>query len=344
MLSSYKFLLLVQIIPYYSEKKDVRRRKLFINLQTALFLLVFLSQMPGLAAQHTQFKRPNLNRCLVGILNYYGKYCELVNYRFKKPTFLDAIDPSSQEWKRLSVRNSTQASVSSEYLENLYYSITEEFDPWFRNKKKSNFRKMLVDQHKKLVYGKTGKTPYKGFTSIGLDVPPSVFRNALSNNEPLLISVDNKLLKNEIGLERVNELRVKLKHETDPSVKIFIDGIHPQAWPEIFMERTGIMVQYPNAKYLNKYIDRMDVLMDEIRAINVNTSNKTKLLNTLAEYLQLGVVAHPFKRVNFSMLMGQVNYILKLHGFNGISHGLLDYAGLINDTVSFKKLFIQAVK
>jgi len=66
-------------------------------------------------------------------------------------------------------------------------------------------------------------------------------------------------------------------------------------------------------------------------------------LKTLAEYIQLFVIAHPFERINYSILMAQVNAMLVTKKCKPIHHGYLDFDCFIYSSDIIEKAFIQCV-
>lgn len=71
--------------------------------------------------------------------------------------------------------------------------------------------------------------------------------------------------------------------------------------------------------------------------------NGEKSLDLLGYYIQLGVICHPFEKVNFSLIMSQVNYILKVWNYTPISHGYLDFECFLNSTNIIIKRFKKRV-
>jgi hypothetical protein len=67
------------------------------------------------------------------------------------------------------------------------------------------------------------------------------------------------------------------------------------------------------------------------------------LLQALATYFHLGIHAHAFVRINQSLLMAQVNYILMLNRFRPVYHGYADLAAAFLDTGDFRDYFMRYV-
>jgi hypothetical protein len=71
------------------------------------------------------------------------------------------------------------------------------------------------------------------------------------------------------------------------------------------------------------------------------TYNDQETLDLIAEYYHTAVYARPMGNVNNSMFMNQVNYLLKLSGREGISHGQLDHIACRVSKEHFKILFAK---
>jgi len=269
------------------------------------------------------------------------------------PSFLKELAPDSSEWIRMSVRYPHKRDHNKIYLENLFVAISEVFDPWFRNGSISDYEGILKIQHHIMAYGRSFNSVYRGVHELE-NIYPGVFRSEIKDishlltNFSLRISDDvdpSKLpeaVKNLIGLFRDSD--VKSLAQIDPIIyRTPIPEIPEDSLPEIIITKNEFRAYFPPHYKIKIYLKRMKKVMKEIRKIPVSISERHKLLPLLAEYLQLGVCAHPFLRINFSMLMGQVNYILKFHGLRGISHKNLDCLALISDSKDFKKRFFMNV-
>lgn len=63
----------------------------------------------------------------------------------------------------------------------------------------------------------------------------------------------------------------------------------------------------------------------------------------LANYIQYFVIGHPFKAINFSICMAQVNALLYLAGFDPIYHEHLDFACFVYDYYRIEAIFKELV-
>ena len=101
--------------------------------------------------------------------------------------------------------------------------------------------------------------------------------------------------------------------------------------------------KYPNAKHLKLYVKRMEDLMAELKSFDLEKGNKKDFLKTLADYYHVGANAHLFEKVNNSVLMAQVNYLLGYAGVKPIAHGRLDYIAFGSNSEDFRKIFLKTI-
>ena len=107
-------------------------------------------------------------------------------------------------------------------------------------------------------------------------------------------------------------------------------------WHSIENTKEGLRLYLPQNKYVKYYINKMEEIMNCLR-------NGNKSLDLLGHYIQLGVIGHPFEKVNFSLIMSEVNYILDLWGYIPINHGYLDFECFLNPTKNIIRSFKQTV-
>jgi hypothetical protein len=101
-------------------------------------------------------------------------------------------------------------------------------------------------------------------------------------------------------------------------------------------------MRYPQNHSTEYYLGEMAQIMEEIRDLPPNAP-KPRTLHLLADYIQLFSAGLPFDRVNFSIAMAQVNYVLMSHGLRGIENGELDLISAMVDTTLFRKIFSDFV-
>ena len=124
-----------------------------------------------------------------------------------------------------------------------------------------------------------------------------------------------------------------------------IDGIPLNALPRFRVLPNGKEIDYlyPAPADLQKYLDLMDVTLTQIHEALKLNPRSLKTLRLLARFYQLGIVGHPFVRVNNSVLMALVNTVLIRMGLVPISHGKLDYEVRILSSDLATKVFIEHV-
>lgn len=259
------------------------------------------------------------------------------------------VDPADPEWQRTIVRyppgdsRHVRSPAFSNYSQNLANSINEVFDPWFRTGTEDSFVDMLERQWDHItgravnpaegnyhgyftgMYSGRGggnSTPFYGKRRLGIvsiAISPSDFRT------PIFYS----------------DLRSRLPNPGQPDARTPIEGISdPTDLPSVFNSTEGHpVVIYPHPSIINRYLRRMAEVMELIRA----EPDQTRLLDLLSVYYQLGISAHTYERINNSLLMAQVNYILTRRGLRGISHRDLDILAITRSTAEFRTFFIRDV-
>jgi hypothetical protein len=282
----------------------------------------------------------------------------------------------SAEWKRLSVRDASKPMLDDHYLGRLHASLKEVFAPWFRKEAPLNglpFSEILRQQHIVLVTGVDGSEHYAGATLIAHDKVPSHVPEGLYRDEGYRLHEDGHIMtfRTEAKLpeksahlqamidwyashpeaDKVKEPEKDIFPDPFTSSKASFDIIHlprlrgdVKVWNEVF--ENYITHHYPAARDLPKLRDAMTKVMDDMRNYGPNLSHAKTwpgLSENLAEYLYLGIHAHPFEAGNYSLVMSQVNYILERAGLRGISHANLDYIGISEQFDDFKKAFLTSV-
>lgn len=102
----------------------------------------------------------------------------------------------------------------------------------------------------------------------------------------------------------------------------------------------------PEPEFVELYIKRGETLMTEIRALlktrarGANVDIDKRITTLLADYYQVMINAHPFVRINHSLFMNQVNYVLLLMGRKPLAHSDMDFLAMILDSAQFRGLFL----
>ncbi len=110
-----------------------------------------------------------------------------------------------------------------------------------------------------------------------------------------------------------------------------IEGVAPEYWPRNFalFDSEDNIVElhhyYPPFRHVLDYIESAGQQMRNIRRDLKRGVERDVVLRELCQYFHTAINGHIFPRVNNSILMGQVNLILRRIGMNPISHDKLDY-------------------
>lgn len=266
----------------------------------------------------------------------------------------------SPEWKRISVRDPAQPILNRDYLYRTYQSVAKVFGPWFLQKgplKDLPLSEVMRLQHIVLVTEETGGDPYVGATLIANGRVPTPLiagqyrtngHRAHSDGHPMSFRIEAKLPgENSPHLEAMREW---YRRDSSPDKIIeptedFPDPIsNSHAVVDVIrlprlQERIKILNEisenyithhYPAARDLPLILEAMEMVMRELRQQASRGQNKAwpKFFRCLAEYLYLGIHAHPFESGNFSLIMSEVNFILMHNNLRGLGHGHLDFLGL----------------
>lgn len=111
--------------------------------------------------------------------------------------------------------------------------------------------------------------------------------------------------------------------------------------------------EVPSPESINQYISHGQKLMNQIKTLMKQRSQfrgadlnqiDSLILNQLSDYYQIMINAHPFVRINHSLFMNQVNFILNQLGRNNLSHTEMDWLAMALDSQQFRKLFHENAK
>jgi hypothetical protein len=287
---------------------------------------------------------------------------------------------ATDEWKRLCVRDPSLPIVNESYLKNLHASVTEVFSPWFEGDPSVTdlpYMEMLRTQHAHLISGNgsasTGR--YDGATMIMHNlgtqmVPAGRFRFEIYGNEPnqripMSFQIERKLTE---GLsDRIQSLRAFYNSQPEDAKDPEPDHDGPDKithhigrnaalevlpLPGIPQERVKVWNMIYGGWATHYYVrladtpivlEAMGKALKKLRGLEPSKEQLKENFSTLERYLYLGIHAHPFESGNFSLIMSQVNYILWRHGYRGISHGSLDFYGVLERFEDFQRRFRKSV-
>ncbi len=246
------------------------------------------------------------------------------------------------------------------YLQRLQDSLVDSFVPWLDNPSiqgGEGFEDMLMSQHKILVSGRSGTDVYQGASRREVGVPtgyvvsPGVFRNIFQAENSIVTFAFryDQHLKDDITPQIRENIKVFLESRGDSPAEPTERTVDHMPFASSSAQRfelprlgkrilTGakfyehyVVAIYPRSKDVPAIVEAMAEVMGEIK--NFSQKEKTpeninQIVHLLAEYVYLACHGHIFSGANFSIVMGQANYILGEWGLRGISHSNLDYLAL----------------
>jgi hypothetical protein len=290
----------------------------------------------------------------------YSAQTLIVGPTFRYPSFLLAENSREYSTARLFSRLENR-KVESGYLHNALQSLETVFSNWFFSGRPQSFDQ-FISQLKGIHFFARGGA--SGLQHVGIDPFPSLddrifgidlrIRDAYGNlvldpRETFIWEWNGNIQEHPFSLwyRNWNHRFVQIDgtyHFLQPR----LSGLPIEAGPRHYqlIHQNNLqkwMYQYPPAKYVPLYLEQMNRLMNEIQKESQGRRNLRVILPKLAEYHQLFCAAHPFSRVNNSIAMGQINFILETLGLRGIVHGDLDFMALYLDVADYRPHFIRAI-
>ncbi len=207
-----------------------------------------------------------------------------------------------------------QEEIDPVYLSNMIRA-TEYFVGWFNNCPSVTYTKMLIKMHRIVCDG------YKGCSG------GKASHNVSHEFRDFSWCGDSFILKREW----FNETLVQCYPSVHGTAGSFLthglvscnDGGGDYTLVLVGHEHTPSLLQTLGTM--------MDALWDEFSLV------------TLARYIHLFVITHPFNKVNFSLCMAQVNALLDVNGYNTIYHEYLDFKCFAYDGDVIEDIFKNMV-
>ncbi len=301
--------------------------------------------------QPASFGSPRDSRCNFNFLKnlFVRKPSTPLNLHSPMLEWIDNHDLRSTEVKNLFIRIPGSPVFDPYYIKNAVDSLKTEFAPWFEGHSNQSFQDMMRAQHKTLAVGLDRKSFYRSPSSNSFLKPRSAGKlrvDRMWEHSPVSTSFyADSLCKNYWCPEGFFE-HLKREREISPH-RLEIEGIPFESRPEGLYSwhprwNFSFDMVYPTTEHMKPYLARMEQLMLDLRKITPETP-KEAWMPLLADYVQLFSVSLPFDRINFSQAMIQVNYILMRQGYQGISHGALDYLAMTYSSHEYRKIFESAV-
>ena len=247
------------------------------------------------------------------------------------------------------------------YLKNYKHATEVIFLPSYKDGSVArNYEAVMRAEHVVMTRGLRGNSEYDGYYSYGSTVgklSPGVFSFDPKYLEGLLtggLASPGAQMQyfSVLTLPFVNEETAQfnldfLKGKPD-SFKVEIEGIPEDQWPlnyvdggmsDLRPDLKNYKHNYPILPFMDPmtgrrlYFERAKVLMKGI----VEAKDEVQKIDLLADYYNVAEEGHFYPWVNNSILMGQVNTILSLMGYELLPHQLLDYRSLFMSTSEFRK-------
>jgi len=259
-----------------------------------------------------------------------------------KPEFLDNGYLRSSEGL-IAFKKLPTSPVLPAYLECQLEGLTY-FDKVFRGENgcHSSYNDIMIEHHHILATGLEGERNYK-VGGISKEYSKDVAGKLRPTEGRVAFVVGDKKMVNAI-LRALTEI----EFYPDGEWEIQIDEIPPDAKSIGTRVKQGFSIMPPDAKYIPLYFSKMDECLSLIRLLSSEIEirgykDRNSLPQALAAYFHLGIHAHAFVRINQSLLMAQVNYILMLNRFRPVCHGYVDLAAAFLDSGDFRNYFTRYV-
>lgn len=218
------------------------------------------------------------------------------------------------------------------------------FDSYFKNQlfPKVDFIDLIKNHHKILASGINNNKSYKLRNSINKE--SAEFAGKM-HEKGLVIGYP---ITDKNILNLIYTIFKRFNFKVQDEWKIPIKTLEPKALPVGKKFTNGLHIIYAPSDYLISNLRRLEIILSEIKELYLNNKKdsniRTTFLNLLANYYQLGIVLHIFPRINQSMLMAQINYLLIMFNYKPIFHGNLDYMAFFSPTEWFQILFKEYVE
>ncbi|MCB0406040.1 MAG: hypothetical protein KDD51_14755 [Bdellovibrionales bacterium] len=311
------------------------------KLQLFLFLSVTL------AAQGANMPLTARGTCMAHIASWAMRANRLLGLGLP-----DIVSPTRIEATRHrpGLLTSVTAGSSDNFSKN-QLEAARFFGAWFRGFRRLTYLDMLRTQHKIACLGKDGTSPYKttsaGATYDTRDIAPGKLRMDIASG-PLTGRPTVEVNGSANSVRRLKTL-LGLDPDKRENWKVEMPHLGSQHYPDVVADAHGNAMHFsPRAENMAVFFEQAGELMAALQdtrwlPLRRVPSVRSWLVDTLSDYYQLAIVGLPFVRINQSLLMGHVNYVLMLHGFEPIEHGLLYLEAAFLPPDLFRQIFRGAV-
>lgn len=290
------------------------------------------------------------------------------------PAFAEGPAPLALSEKEIAVafvRRPSGNGLDPVYRANML-RVTESFDRALRDgiaggsgNGSGDFSAWFAEQHRLAVLGTAPGTfywPEENTRKDGVKIPAhigvaeagsGVYRHLRRDQAP------GEFLTQEVklGAETLSEIATRTANRPPRTITIgpgipysyhfpVVDGIPTAALPRYTVSSVGgVKYDYPPAKFVPLYVAEMAASFGRLRAMLAGGSvDQEAALGELARFYHLAMIGHPFMRVNNSLLMAEVNVVLKRLGMKPVPHGDLDYVVRSLDSDGARAAFLGYVR
>jgi hypothetical protein len=130
----------------------------------------------------------------------------------------------------------------------------------------------------------------------------------------------------------------------------FTDAESPQLPPGKFAYQPAKELQNPMARVYTPNGERLELFLEkgyarwtELETALRDAPQAEETLRKLSDYYQTMISAHPFRYVNNSILMSQVNEVLASIGRAPVLHGGMDFWAFTLDSTEFRRFFVDYI-
>lgn len=245
--------------------------------------------------------------------------------------------------------------------------VTEAFDQALARKEApADFAAWFAEQHRLAVIGEAPGSfywPEVNTLRDGREVPSNlataetaagIYRH-LRRDQPAATYLTQEV---KLGAETLAEIAERTKDRAAQTVMVgpgipfsyhfpMVDGIPAEALPRYTVNKGAgnVKFDYPAAKFVPDYVAEMKASFGRLRTgLAAPVVNRDAVLGELARYYHLAMIGHPFMRVNNSLVMAEVNVVLKRLGMKPVAHGDLDYVVRSLDSDGARAAFLDFVR
>jgi hypothetical protein len=282
--------------------------------------------------------------------------------------WFEHIDPASEEWRAMSVRDPAKPLLDADYPPRLHDAVLHIFKPWYDNlRPESDLVEMLTRQNVRFIKGANGDGIYTGasrreFTGKQDSVAAGILVHEHQPKLRVSYSINLDTVLGNYDDSHFRELRDRVQREgyliagfqepTEPFPDhrlehgsavievITLPRTDVRMWNEYFTNYVSHF--YPAAENFPKMLQAMKDVLLELHDLQTNQpDNQLKAARLIAEFIYLASNGHYFVGANFSNFMGDASYLLSTCGLKTISQGRYDYLAHTKSIEQFESYFLR---